>query len=116
ELEAALGVEDEVVRSVDVVVGGSPVQHLRLAGTEVDALDPAALEVRGLARRSDRLPVEPAVVADVGGAVRPDGSAVRATAELGDDVDLPVRVDAAQGAATELHDEERAVGQHDGSF
>src|SRR5262249_9238963 len=91
-----------------------------LARLQVDALDAAAdVVVRLVPRHDDAahvVPLEATVVADVARAVRPDRRAVRPAAALADDGDLPVPRHAREGAATDLDDDDAAVGHGDRSF
>src|SRR3546814_9487490 len=89
EPEAAVAIEDDVVRALERFALEPVVERDHRAGGEVDALDRAAGRlVGGMAREEQRAgldPLETAVVAHIGGAVRADRKPVRAAAKLGDD-------------------------------
>ena len=113
EVEAALVVEDDVVRAPQPEPVALGVEVLDLAGGDVDPLDPAA-DVVGWLRPGDGHavdlgPLEAAVVADVDLAVGADGGAVGTAAGLGDLGDRAVGGDAGQRAALDLDDHDAAV-------
>ena len=92
EPEAPVPVEDEVVRAAELVAVALLVEHVHLAGVDVDPLDPAAVPRlrRRLVGEVDPahvlVPERAPVVRDVELSVGADRGAVRATAALGDDV------------------------------
>src|SRR3546814_9433854 len=76
EPEAAVAIEDDVVRALERFALDPVVERYHRAGGEVDALDRAAGRlVGGMAREEQRAgldPLETAVVAHIGGSVRAD--------------------------------------------
>ena len=121
EPEAAGIVEHQVVGAVQLPAVAGVVERLELAGLGIDHLDRAALVVgRRRAREQPAVgpldPVEAAVVGHVDLALGPHGGAVRAAAQLGDDVLLAVGHDAGQRLARDLDQDHRAVGHGDGAF
>ena len=126
EPEATGRVEHDVVRTAQAVPVAFGVQPGDGAGAQVDALDPAALEIGWLVAAGREVhrdvdagalaPEEAAVVAHVDRAVGTDGRAVGPTAEVGDDVDVTRGADARERAPLDLHDEHAAVGHGHGSL
>ena len=96
------------------------VQDLDASRLEVDALDAAS----GIGRRlvagdgeaGDLVPLEPAVVADVDGAVGTDGRAVRSAAGLGHHLDAPAGFDPGEGSTLDLDQQHAAIGHGDGAL
>src|SRR5947199_145762 len=80
EVDAALLVDHEVVRPAQRVAGALAVQHLDGAGREIDPLQAAAAVVACLHQRPDAalfaVPLEAAIVGDIGFAVGTDRGAV----------------------------------------
>src|SRR3546814_3210508 len=103
EPEAAVAIEDDVVRALERFALEPVVERDHRAGGEVDALDRAAGRlVGGMAREEQRAgldPLETAVVAHIGGAVRADRKTVRAAAKLGDERQAALGRTAGQRAA-----------------
>ena len=121
EIEAAMPVEDDVVRPDEAVLAAMRVEDLALAGLQVETLDPAA----GIALRHARLDTieaarglkqEAAIVADVEAEVGSDGKAVRSAVELRDDRNRAVGRHAGDGLPLDLHQQHRAVGTCNGPF
>jgi len=120
EVEAAVAVEHQVVRTAQRRLVACGVERLHGASGEVHALDPAAAIVVGLQDRTQPGfvigPLEATVVADGALAVGTDRRPVRAARELRHDVFGPVRLDAEQRAALDLHQQDGAVGHGDRAF
>ena len=103
EPHAAVGVEHDVVRAHERMTVALAVEHLHLAGREIDALDAATGVVGGLLRVGDleahHLDERPAAaVAHVDGAVGTDRDPVGASPILGDRLDASVRMHPVDGA------------------
>ena len=120
EVEATLGVEDEIVRAAELPPLAGIVEQRDRAGCRVDALDPPPAIRRRLEGRAQQLavvdPGEAAVVAAIERAVRAECQAVRPAAGCRDDRDGAVRSDAAHRAARDLDESDRAVRHGDGAF
>src|SRR5205823_5371160 len=103
----------EVVRATQPMAVALGVEHLDLAGLQVDPLDAAAAVVlrlvAGNQQTVDLVPLETAIVTDVDLSVRPDRRAVWTAAGLGDHLDLAVRRHARQRAAFDLDQDHAAV-------
>ena len=118
EIEAAVGVEHQVVRRRQLVAVAVRVEHARVAGLRIDALDAAAVVV---VRGADRHPVArrilaAAVVAQIERAVGADREAVGSAAGIADGGTRAVGADAGAASTGDLGEDDRAVRHHHGAF
>src|SRR3546814_19520561 len=88
EPEAAVGVEDDVIRTFEALALEAVVKRGHRAGRQVDALDRTArFGVGGLAGEEQAAhldPFDPAIVADIGGAIGSAPDPVRSAPAFGD--------------------------------
>src|SRR5215471_1143850 len=113
EIEPALAVEHDVVRRRQFAAVELAVEHARLAGLQIDALDRAALVIgpgAGRQKARCRLIDGAAIVADIERAVRAGRDAVRPAARLADLGFAAVRRDTRHLPAGDLAEDDRAVG------
>src|SRR5262245_52692005 len=94
------------------------VQSLHLTGVDVYSLNiPAGIAVRQALRWSAvGAESEPAIVTDIHFTIRPNGGAVGPAPSFCDDLFGAVRAHARERAARDLHHEDAAVVQSDGTF
>src|SRR3546814_4954311 len=120
EPEAAVGVEDDVIRTVEALALEAVVKRGHRAGRQVDALDRTArFGVGGMAgeEQAPHLdPFDPAIVADIGGAIGSDREPVRSAAEFGDDRQAAVGRDPRQRPARDFDEQYRSVGHRHRPF
>src|SRR5262249_19019410 len=122
EVEAALAVQDDVVRAVDPVVGTLGVEVADLPADQIDDLDGAGGAVGGRQPGGHRdavvlHPLEAAVVGDVELAAGSQGRPVGPAAGLRDALDRAAgRIDARDRAALDLDDENASVVEDGRTF
>ena len=113
EPEPARPVEHQVVRPAQALAVAAVVERVELARLRIHHLDAAGHVVVGLGHREELAravhELEAAVVGHVHLAARAHRGAVRAAAERGDHVDLPVRRHARERAALDLDQDDGAV-------
>ena len=122
EPHAAVRVEHDVVRADERVAVALGVEHLHVAGREVDALDAAAASsaagssVSGIVMPMISWKSQPPLLHTYTAPSGPIASAVRAAAGLGDRLLAAVGMHPVMRPPQQLDDEHRAVGHRDRSL
>ncbi len=120
EVETAMGVEHQVVRTVQPVGAAAVVQHCDSAAARIDTLDTAADVIGRNHGRAEQVlfqpPGETAIVADVERTIRTNGGAIRPSAGAGDHLNGAVRQHPAEGLPLDFDQHDRPIADRYRAF
>ena len=120
EVEAAVGIEDDIVGARQFVPIAAVIQAGHGAGGDVDPLDAAGCVIAGgIAGQQNAIlfiPFKAAVVAHIQRAIRADRHAVGAAAGRGHRLLAAIGVDARDAAGADFHHQHRTIGHRHRPF
>ena len=120
EPKATLLVENNIIGAAQRIAAYFRIQHLDLAGRQINALNaPARIvfgNITGKQQAVHIVPFKAAIIANIDRAIGANGRAVRPAAGFGNHFDFSVRGDTAQRAARNLNQYDRAIGHGNRPF